>query len=89
MNIHQNARLTSHGRAEVVGRVQQGGRAARPTAPLGDRSSRLQTSPRATAPAVVVRVKVLRQRQRPHTAAHGQPSISRIVSAANLMRLHS
>jgi transposase InsO family protein len=85
MNIHKNARLTPHGRAEVVRRVLEGGVSARAAAhaahttektvrkwmartragePLEDRSSRPRRSPHATPPAVALRIKVLRQRDR-------------------------
>ena len=115
MNIHQNARLTPHGRGEMVRRVREGGQAARAVArsagvsektvrrwvaraqagaPLVDRSSRPTRSPHALPPAVVLRVKVLRQRDRltlkEIAAALGisRATVGRIVAGCGWSHLH-
>jgi len=115
MNIHKNARLTPHGREEIVRRVQQNGQAARAVArsvgvsdktvrrwvaraqagvALVDRSPRPHTRPHATAPAVALRVKVLRQRERltlkEIAAAVGisRATVGRIVARCGWARLH-
>jgi transposase InsO family protein len=115
MNIHKNARLTPHGRAEVVRHVRELGESAREVArtaavsdktvrrwvaraeagaTLVDRSSRPHTSPQATPPAVALRVKVLRQRDRLtlKEIASGlgisRATVSRIVARCGWSRLH-
>ena len=115
MNIHKNARLTPHGREEIVRRVCQSGQAARAVArsvgvsektvrrwvarshsgaSLQDRSSRPHRSPQATPPAVVLRVKVLRQQERlpllQIAAAVGvsRATVGRIVARCGWSRLH-
>jgi transposase InsO family protein len=115
MNIHQNARLTPHGRGEIVRRVRELGESARQVARttdvsektvrrwvaradagalLVDRSSRPRTSPHATPPAVVLRVKVLRQRDRltlKEIAAAleiSRATVARIVARCGWARLH-
>jgi transposase InsO family protein len=115
MNIHKNARLTPHGRAEVVRLVLEDGQAARAVARdahttektvrkwvgraragevLTDRSSRPHRQPRATSPAVQLRVKVLRQRDRLtlHEIAAAlqlsRATVARIVARCGWQRLH-
>jgi transposase InsO family protein len=115
MNIHQNARLTPHGRGEIVRRVRELGESARRVARtmavsektvrrwvtradagalLVDRSSRPRTSPQATPPAVVLRVKVLRQRDRltlkeiAAALAISRATVARIVARCGWSRLH-
>jgi transposase InsO family protein len=115
MNIHKNARLTPHGRGEIVRRVREVGESARQVArttdvsektvrrwvaradagaPLVDRSSRPQTSPHATPAAVVLRVKVLRQRDRltlkeiAAALAISRATVARIVARCGWSRLH-
>jgi len=114
MNIHKNARLTPHGRAEVVRHVCEGGASARAAAraaqttertvrkwvaraaagePLTDRSSRPHQL-RATPPAVQLRVKVLRQRDRltlqeiAAALAISRATVGRIVARCGWSRLH-
>lgn len=115
MNIHKNARLTPHGRGEIVRRVRQDGQAARAVArsvgvsektvrrwvarsaagaTLEDRSSRPHRSPQATPPAVALRVKVLRQRERltltEIAAAVGvsRATVGRLVARCGWSHLH-
>jgi transposase InsO family protein len=114
MNIHKNARLTPHGRAEVVRRVESGESArhvargadvtektvrkwvarTRANEPLVDRSSRPRCSPQATAPAVELRIKVLRQRDRltlkeiATTVGISRATVARIVARCGWSRLH-
>jgi len=114
MNIHKNARLTPHGRAEVVRAVLEQGRAARAVGrghqvsektvrkwvrraqagePLTDRSSRPQRSPHATAPAVVLRIEVLRRQRRTCgeialTVGVSRATVARIVSRCGWSHLH-
>lgn len=115
MNIHKNARLTPHGREEIVRRVCQSGQAARAVArsvgvsektvrrwvarsqagaSLEDRSSRPHRSPQASPPAVVLRVKVLRQRERLTLAqiatavGISRATVGRIVARGGWSRLH-
>jgi transposase InsO family protein len=63
-------------------------------APLVDRSSRPQHSPQATPPAVVLRVKVLRQRDRltlraiADALALSRATVGRIVARCGWSRLH-
>ena len=67
---------------------------ARAGEPLTDRSSRPQSSPRATPPAVQLRVKVLRQRDRltlkeiAATLGIGRATVARIVGRCGWSRLH-
>jgi len=115
MNVHKNARLTPHGRAEVVRRVVELGESARAVArrahvtektvrkwvarvragePVGDRSSRPHRQPRATAPAVALRIKVLRQRERrtlteiATAVGISRATVARIVARCGWSRLH-
>ena len=115
MNIHKNARLTPHGRGEIVRRVREGGQAVRAVArhagvsdktvrrwvgraaagaPLLDRSSRPHGSPHATPPAVVLRVKVLRQHARltlkeiATAVGISRATVGRIVARCGWSRLH-
>jgi transposase InsO family protein len=115
MNIHKNARLTPHGRAEVVAQVRDGHVSARAAAramdttektvrkwvaraaagePLTDRSSRPHHQPQATAPAVALRVKVLRQRDRltlqeiATALGVSRATVGRIVARCGWSRLH-
>jgi transposase InsO family protein len=114
MNIHKNARLTPHGRAEVVRRVVEG-ESARQVASevtttektvrkwvaraeagdaLTDRSSRPHRQPHATPPAVALRVKVLRQRDRltlkeiATALGISRATVARIVARCGWSRLH-
>jgi transposase InsO family protein len=114
MNIHQNARLTPHGRAEVGRRVESGESARhvarkadvtektvrkwvarlRAGEPLEDRSSRPRCSPQATAPAVALRVKVLRPRARltlkeiAGVLGISRATVGRIVARCGWSHLH-
>jgi transposase InsO family protein len=115
MNIHKNARLTPHGRAEVIQRVRVGGESIRQAArrahvsdrtvrrwlaraaegaALIDRSSRPHTTPSAVAPAVALRVKVLRQRARltlkeiAQIVGISRATVARIVARCGWSRLH-
>ena len=115
MNIHKNARLTPHGRAEVVRQVREGGRSARAVAreakttektvrkwvtraeagePLTDRSSRPHQQPHTTAPALALRVKVLRHRERltltqiARRLEISRATVGRIVARCGWSRLH-
>jgi transposase InsO family protein len=114
MNIHKNARLTPHGRAEVARRVESGESArhvargadvsektvrkwtarARDGEPLTDRSSRPQRAAQATPPAVILRVKVLRQRDRltlkeiAGALGISRATVGRIVARCGWSRLH-
>lgn len=115
MNIHQNARLTPQGRAEVVRQVCEGHASARAVAraahttektvrkwvaraaagePLTDRSSRPHRHPHATPPGVVLRVEVLRQRERltlkeiAATVGLGRATVARIVARGGWSRVH-
>jgi transposase len=114
MNIHQTARLTPQGRAEVVRQVR-GGASARAAAraahtsektvrkwvgradagePLTDRSSRPHRQAQATPPAVGLRVKVLRQRDRltlkeiAAVVGISRATVARIVARCGWSRLH-
>jgi transposase InsO family protein len=68
---------------------------ARAGEPLTDRSSRPRSNPRATAPAVELRVKVLRQRDRLPLKEIGaivgisRATVSRIVARCGWSRLHA
>jgi transposase InsO family protein len=115
MNIHKNARLAPHGRAEVVRRVVELGESARSVArgaqvtektvrkwvarvragePVRDRSSRPHRQPQATAPAVALRIKVLRQRDRltlkeiAATVNISRATVARIVARCGWSHLH-
>jgi transposase len=115
MNIHKNARLTPHGRAEVARRVREDGVPARQAAreahttektvrkwvarqeagePLEDRSSRPRGCPPTTAPAVALRVKVLRQRDRltlteiAAVVGISRATVGRIVARCGWSNLH-
>ena len=114
MNIHKNARLTPHGRAEVIRQVIELGRSARGVSravavsdttvrkwvqraragePLTDRSCRPHHSPRTTAPATVLRIKVLRQQRRPcveiaRLVGVSRATVARIVGRCGWSRLH-
>jgi transposase InsO family protein len=114
MNVHKNARLTAHGRAELVRRVHAGISArqvardmhttdktvwkwvARAAAghDFADRSSRPQRQPCVTPPAVVLRIEVLRQRDRltlKEIAARvgiSRATVGRIVARCGWSRLH-
>lgn len=114
MNIHKNARLTVHGRAEAVRRVTQREQSARQVARalqttertvrkwvaragagegLYDRSSRPHAHPHATPPAVVLRIKVLRQQRRTceeiaAAVAVSRATVARIVARCGWSRLH-
>ena len=115
MNIHKNARLTPHGRAEVVRRVVEGGESARTVArdaattdktvrkwvarsrvdaSWEDRSSRPHQQPQATPPAVALRVKVLRHRDRltlkeiAGTLGVSRATVGRIVARCGWSHLH-
>jgi transposase InsO family protein len=114
MNIHKNARLTPHGRAEVVRRVEGGVSArqvardvqvtdktvrrwvarARTGAALTDRSSRPHQPSPVTPPAMALRVKVLRQRDRltlkeiAIAVGLSRATVARIVARCGWSRLH-
>ena len=114
MNIHKNARLTPHGRAEVIRQVVTLGRSARRVGRdaavsattvrkwvrragagerLTDRSCRPHRSPQTTAPAIVLRIEVLRRQRRTcgeiaRLVGVSRATVARIVQRCGWSRLH-
>ena len=114
MNIHKNARLTPHGRAEVIRQVVALGRSGRRVGrdasvsettvrkwvrratagePLTDRSCRPHRSPQATAPAIILRIEVLRRERRTcgeiaSTVGVSRATVARVVRRCGWSRLH-
>lgn len=83
MNIHKNARLTPHGRGEIVRRVRQGGQAARAVARsvgVSDKTVRRWVARACTGAGLADRSS------RPHTSPRATPSA--VVLRVEVLRQH-
>lgn len=89
MDVHKNARTTPHRRALIACRVAAGPPAAAGGRQFGvcDRTVH-KWVPRAGEGVVEIE-RLRRNWHRRHTALNGQPPVSMVAAADNLLRLHS
>jgi transposase InsO family protein len=94
IQLGESARAVAEGMHTTDTTVRKWVARARAGEPLTDRSSRPRSSPQATPPAVALRVKVLRQRERltlkeiATIAGISRATVSRIVARCGWSRLH-